>query len=317
MTIPGDFFRWKEVNTRIGINDAESLWAWLATQGFVALAPADWSLRPGETLFFRGQSNADYGLSSKLYRDVRQQLVGRREVLEADLETVEARLLEVARDEGLGRRMSDGELLMVMQHHGIATRLLDVSKGPLEALFFAVDQHADLDGRLFLIHPHPASTDERDEIALSASPRLPWTGMARGRYAKGSWTQRVAVVTDPPLDPRMRAQDGTFLAGGLIKRYRGQRMVYRLPGRSVDLDLDASQFSDVSTLNINFIKSKTSARNPGWGATGWVVRVPAEWKRDLLRRLRQLPESITSDTMYPPVDELVRLSSRELRLALA
>ncbi len=307
MSVAERFFTAKEINDQVGIEDASSLWEWLSTERYLDLARTDWGLKTNKTLVFRGQSNSSYGLSSKLYRDVRQELgVDADEVTEELLATVEAGVVQLAREEGLGRLMTDGELLMVLQHHGVATRLIDVSAAPLEALFFAVDGHADRDGRMFLVHPHPTPNAVVDRMDLSAAD-LPWVGMSRGTKAKASWTQRVAVVPSPALDPRMRAQQGMFLAGGLIKRYRADHM--NIHGES----LGASEYPQVTTLRINFIRKRRQNRNGSWGATGWTLRVKSTWKRDLLECLAHLSDPITPDTMYPPISELRRMAAREVR----
>lgn len=110
--------------------------------------------------------------------------------------------------------MKDGELLAVLQHHGIPTRLIDVSERPREALFFAVDRDDDIPGRLFIIRLKPGSEGQH-RIDLRANDALEWEGTKRGtKQARGEWTTRVAVDESNPLDPRMRAQRGRFLVGG-------------------------------------------------------------------------------------------------------
>jgi len=45
-----------------------------------------------------------------------------------------------------GKLMGEAEPRTVLQDHGVPTRLIDSSSGPLEALFFAVDRHDSVDG---------------------------------------------------------------------------------------------------------------------------------------------------------------------------
>ena len=73
------------------------------------------------------------------------------------------------------------------------------------------------------------------------------------------------------------------------------------------------KYTEVSTLDINFLKNRTGAHNWGWGATGWTIRIASSWKPELLRRLASEPQPITSDTMYPPVNEVSRLARRIVR----
>lgn len=302
------YFAAKEINSRLGLASANDLWEWI-NRDDLRLAPQSWGLKAGENLVFRGQADAAHGLSSKLYRDLREALLqqGITDFGENDLAGAEQSVIELAREEGVGRNMTDGELLAVLQHHGVATRLLDVSKSLREALFFAVDDHADLDGRLFMFFLHRSDATSA-YVSLGATPRVPWSDVVVGtRYATGDWTKTVALVDEASLDPRMRAQHGAFLVGGLNRRYRGDRWAY---GSQEPATKD---FNSISTLRVKFLKSTTAHPNNGYTASGWTVRIKAEWKSALRKRLSEVEPPITYDSMYPPVSELRRLARRELR----
>ncbi|UIN31313.1 FRG domain-containing protein [Microbacterium binotii] len=294
------FWRDRAINDRASITSVEQLWKFLG-DGKRRLGA--WDLKDGINLFFRGQSNISYGVSNSLYRAVRASKGGGERVSELDLFRAEQAAIELLRAEGLGRHMTDGQLLMLMQHHLMPTRLIDVSRTPHEALYFAVESAEDTDGLLFLINPHEPI--ERSEAKLHKEQSLPWERYVRGtRQATKDWTNQVWLVDHLSLDARMHAQNGVFLAGGLARRYKGIRYNDVRPGATGPVTGEIH--ADVSSYSINWLRSVTAAPNTRWGASGWVVRIESGWKRPLRERLKR-EKGIWFDSIYPPVDEVSRL----------
>lgn len=211
----------------------------------------------------------------------------------------EALVLAEMRKQGLGRHMSDGEVLMVLQHQGVPTRLLDVSKTPLEALYFAVETDDGIDGRIFLVGVQ--DPDLTLPIAGPEAAPLPWSEWRRGKkQSTKQWTNRIYALSDVSLDPRMRAQRGVFLVGGLPRSYGGQTP-YRLEERN----LRADEVQQVTNLAIAFPARGARKWATTADAVGWSVRIPASWKQPLRARLERI--GIRQDAMYPPYAECRRL----------
>ena len=102
------------------------------------------------TYAWRGQNDASWDLSASLFREIRNEVGELTEgrVRERELEVLrEARRWALGRD--LGPSATDMHMLAVLQHHGIPTRLIDVTANPMTALWFATEEHnPDRDGNV-------------------------------------------------------------------------------------------------------------------------------------------------------------------------
>jgi hypothetical protein len=96
--------------------------------------------RSCSTMFFRGQSDADWPLVPKAGREEFRHIED--DYLFADWKSA------VRSHDGIQAR-TELELLALAQHHGLATRLLDWTANPLIAAFFAVWEHRDCDAAIF------------------------------------------------------------------------------------------------------------------------------------------------------------------------
>lgn len=115
----------------------------------------------GGTLFFRGHSDPNYTLCPSIMRS--NKLYANESKLYNDL------LIECPDD--FEKCHSHLEKLVKMQHYGLPTRLLDITRNLLVALYFACESHQESLGELVLIS---AGTDEikypqSDTVSILAS----------------------------------------------------------------------------------------------------------------------------------------------------
>lgn len=313
-TKAGRLFATTDLNRDWQFASADALIEWV--KGGAATCPDAGHPLPHDPelpLLYRGQADVNYGFTSSLYRLVRQQRPGPRQVVELadDMRRAEAAILMAVKSEGLGRGLRDIELLALLQHHGVPTRMVDVSYGALEALFFAVNESDARPGRFFAIalnNPYPDSG-----ITNWHNPNVPWGPVDADPNAQHRWNNSVICFPVPPrdefsppwaFDARMRAQKGTFLFGGLNDEP---------PARSIPRQVGLADFADVRSQSITFIgSSHEPASRP---ATAWSIAVPAAWKEHIRRVLRD-KHDLSMDSVYPAVDGMRRLALHVARLSL-
>lgn len=253
----------------------------------------------GLAFFYRGQVDGRWGVRSSLHR-VLEASASAGQVYEPRMMEAERAIIKEMNTQGLGRGMTPLQLITVLQHHGIPTRLIDVSRHPLEALFFATDREDTTSGRLFLLGARPGAVTAVD---LAREPRdvLSWSRYARGKtQAGGQWTNQVHLIDGAIYDARMLAQGGAFLYGGLAKAYAGEAP-YHVNGRN----FDRATTHRLTNLSIAFPRRGAKKKATKRPVVAWTIEIPADWKP----RIRELlaAERVTRDTMYPPFSEARRL----------
>ncbi|MDH5528307.1 MAG: FRG domain-containing protein [Nitrospirota bacterium] len=157
----------------------------------------------GYRIFWRGQANHEWGLTSSLARTL-STAAGVDDHL---LNRVEQALLDEASEwiTDLHNQNYTHPLakLAYLQHHGIPTRLIDFTSNPWMAVFFAAESLDKVDGRLFAIMVN--ETDCIDETP----PDTPWHEYPTN--AIKIYNPEAAGI----VFPRLTAQGGVLALGRL------------------------------------------------------------------------------------------------------
>jgi hypothetical protein len=176
---------------------------------------------------WRGQRDASWPLSSSLFRRLEER---DGSVTENSLRIEETRILAEARNWGLGRDLglsaTDMHMLAVLQHHGLPTRLFDVTANPMTALYFAIEpapipsdggDAVETDGVIFAIDVTESkwhetfqhtSTVTHDQLARPLT--APWDAAIDASRSSGFFRVFSALP-----DERMKAQEGFFLGSAV------------------------------------------------------------------------------------------------------
>lgn len=182
-------------------------------------------LRRGRIYAWRGQRDGAFELSSSLYRRLRRS----GPVDEARMREAELRIIREARKYGLGRDLgvsnTDAHLLASLQHHGVPTRLIDVTSNPMTALWFATEQ--PLTGRrtsgvLFAIDvtDMPWSETFNHEANTWGSTARPLAAGYEQLLADSAASQRPFRLFPAVPDERMKAQEGFFIGSAVARTPR-------------------------------------------------------------------------------------------------
>lgn len=129
----------------------------------------------GNTLFFRGHADPNYTLRPSIMRS--KKLQKNESKLYNDL------LIECPDD--FEKCHTHLEKLVKMQHYGLPTRLLDITRNLLVALYFTCESHQDSFGELILISANPQEIKypQSDTVSILASlPAFPYDKQQEFRH---------------------------------------------------------------------------------------------------------------------------------------
>jgi len=265
--------------------------AWCST---LIGAMAWFSSQRGATFVWRGQRDAGWAIQPRLNRHVAKTLAGRTL---NDVLAEEQKILEHVRHQGWHRResieMRPLELFAYLQHHGVPTRMLDVTRDPLVAGFFAS-----------AVGPNP----DREPAGAVVAIRVPDANV-RSTESAESLVQAATFTPDdvpyalwdpPSFDSRIVTQRGQFLVPN-VARASGPYDPLYAPTSVIGIGIaDAKgQYGgrNIDVFFQGYLKPARQGRPPERPIDVAMIVIPAEMKAPLRGYLEAL--GLTDLTIYP------------------
>jgi len=156
--------------------------------------------RKDQSLYFRGEANSTWEFGASLFRKdymTKAREAGKTEIKDSKMsleQYEEGMIAEIIKHFPIElKNLTRFEMLSKLQHHGLPTKLLDATKSPLVAMFFACanNDEVDKDGIVYILEGEVVrQKDVGDKLN----------------------EQERAFIVDPNYDhDRVRAQQGAFI----------------------------------------------------------------------------------------------------------
>lgn len=226
---------------------------------------------------WRGQADIAWDLAPGVVRRLEANGSSTPRVSNSLAAAHEAKMIDQARRAGFIPETNALESLAILQHHGAATRLLDVTSDPMISLFFACEYPRDdnVDGVLFAIDVSKAIQAEDNAMGWEETlGELP--------------PDRVGIYTPRAVDERIKVQRGRFIYSHLDTA--------RPPQLSLPIELSNWKLGDAKP----FFEEKRDGGRPTFPSI-LALRVKAALK-PRLRELLKNSYGYTHSSIYPDLD---------------
>lgn len=241
-----------------------------------------------ETLFFRGQCNSVWDIRPSIFRE--------------SLVSVESRIIKTAKSRvpsEFRECTSPFEELTKLQHYGLPTRLLDLTRNPLVALYFACCLSAKVvddegvekgsDGVVYICSGYEESTDSFNSTILAKIAQIDFDGETTLKLLK----EKLGLTEELPAEAFIKILQGSAF---VMPSYNNSRIIRQ-----------SGAFLITGSINIcqddgdiwNSVVSKC-VRNLNEAIDVKRIIIPNEIKEDILDELDLF--NINESSLFPELE---------------
>jgi len=174
------------------------------------------------------------------------------------------------------------EWLMLMQHYGAPTRLLDWTQSPYVALYFAVIDDSDSDAAIWYFDPAPL------------------TEAFHKRYSKEPYSSKEFDMADLPAS-ELEKTEGDPILYTLVKKMRTAREI--------------AQQGVFTLANRVLADHEAAIANTCYGCRFGKIVLPRNLKRDFIRILEEM--NVTGASLFPGVEGICGSIRDSMRLQVS
>lgn len=292
---------------------------------------------PTMQLLWRGQRDSSWGMHSQLFRQlmevqrVKAPHLKHRAVepypSEDDMIRAEKIILDRARQDWRLDGSHPLEIFARLQHFGAPTRLMDVTRNPLIAAWFAVEKNQateDQAGRIFALATQPvlpmsesSDAEKTTRLTLHEAGDTPYPfwhylteSSARQQLEWGTGALRRFWVP-PAYEQRMLAQNAAFILDGVPMVSATRSSYFKKPGESSAYWKKADLLASSSIYTKLYRPDRKVPSNLRRFAPTFTFKVTAKAKLEI-RQVLERRFSYTHATLYPDTEGLAQFLRQEL-----
>jgi hypothetical protein len=240
-------------------------------------------------IFYRGHSKFSYKLEPSIYRKFSKQYG-------VNLEDVISRELIIHNPDSFENERTTLEKLVLMQHSGLPTRLLDITSNPLVALYFCCKSHSGTRGSIYVLQVQKDAIKYYDSDTVSILSNL----------SRLSYSEKSAL--------NFSQSRSVFNKAVIVKRLAHYIIEEKHHFRNI---LDPKDFNRIICVKTKKSNPRISAQSGafllygmqdadtpadfGAGISHHEIKINGSKKSDILNQLDKI--GINDSTMFPEIDK--------------